>query len=297
VIERPRADSPDTTWPGRVFENDQLSYVEAMMAFVEASRSQAEPPTPTITPDMPVKAQKRALRDEEAQLRAQRRRVRQKRRKEDETWKVMRQMYRQMAAAPPSASGEDMTWVQAAQRGLRQHRKRLCAQRQAEDRLWRQQRHALRSRWMEWPTVTAWIAILVITDNCSRHCPGLPLFVAGSHVTADAIVAALKNLLPPTLRFLITDRGIHFRAKVFHALAQHHEFIHVMIARHRPQSNGIAERFVRTLKEWLSEVSWNDDQELARLLEQFVAEYNERPHQGLPIPGLSPKEFANRLWL
>ena len=297
MIERLRDDSPDTTWPGRVFENDQLSYVEAMMAFVEASHSQAEPPTPTITPGISVTAQKRALRDEEAQLRAQRRRVRQKRQKEDDTWKMMRQMYREMASASPSATGEDTAWVKAAQRGLRQHRTRLRAQRQAEDRLWRQQRHALRSRWMELPTVTAWIAILVITDNCSRHCPGLPLFVAGSHVTADAIVNALKELLPPTLRFLITDRGIHFRAKVFHALAQHHEFIHVMIARHRPQSNGIAERFVRTLKEWLYETSWNDDQQLARLLEQFVAEYNERPHQGLPIPGLSPKEFANRLWL
>ncbi len=180
------------------------------MAFVEASRSQAEPPTPTITPDMPIKAQKRVLREEEAQLRAQRRRVRQKRRKEDETWKVMRQMYGKMASAPPSVTGGDTTWVKAAQRGLRQHRKRLCAQRQTEDRLWRQQRHALRSRWAELPTVTAWIAILVITDNCSRHCPGLPLFVAGSHVTADAIVAALKDLLPPTLRFLSTESGNSF---------------------------------------------------------------------------------------
>lgn len=297
MIERPRDDSSDTTWPGRVFEDEQLSYVEAMMAFVEASQSLTDAPTPTITPAMPVKAQKRALREEDAQLRAQRQRIRQKRRKEDEVWKMMRQMYRAMAAAPPSATKEDITWVKAAQRGLRQHRKRIRAQRHAEDLLWRQQRHALRSRWMEWPTVTAWIAILVITDNCSRHCPGLPLFVAGPHVTADAIVDALKDLLPPELRFLITDRGIHFRANVFHALAQRHQFIHVMIARHRPQSNGIAERFVRTLKEWLYETSWTDDQELAKLLEQFVAEYNERPHQGLPIPGLSPKEFANRLWL
>lgn len=267
------------------------------MAFVEASQSQTDSQTPTITPDMPLKAQKHALRKEEAQLRAQRRRIRQKRRKEDEIWKGMRQMYQTMARRPSSGAKEDMTWVKDAQHGLCQHRKRIRAQRQAEDLQWRQQRHALRSRWMELPTVTAWIAILVITDNCSRHCPGLPLFVAGSHVTADAVVDALKVVLPPELRFLITDRGIHFRANVFQALAQSHQFIHVMIARHRPQSNGIAERFVRTLKEWLYETSWSDDQELAGLLEQFVAEYNERPHQGIPIPGLSPKEFTNRLWL
>ena len=75
------------------------------------------------------------------------------------------------------------------------------------------------------------------------------------------------------------------------------EFIHVLIARHRPQSNGIAERFVRTLKKWLRDKTWANDEELAALIEQFIAEYNDRPHQGLPIPGLSPNEFANRIWL
>lgn len=74
-------------------------------------------------------------------------------------------------------------------------------------------------------------------------------------------------------------------------------FVHVVIARHRPQSNGIAERFVRTIKEWLADKVWSSDQELRELLNLFLPEYNNRPHQGLPGPGLSPNEFANRLWL
>jgi len=28
-----------------------------------------------------------------------------------------------------------------------------------------------------------------------------------------------------------------------------------------------------------------------------LLEYNDRPHQGLPIPGLSPNEYAKRIWL
>jgi hypothetical protein len=62
-------------------------------------------------------------------------------------------------------------------------------------------------------------------------------------------------------------------------------------------SNGIAERFVRTLKEWLAGQTWDTTDALAALLAQFRAQYNDRPHQGLGIPGLSPTEFAHRIWL
>lgn len=137
----------------------------------------------------------------------------------------------------------------------------------------------------------------MITDNCTRHCLGLPLFVAGSKVTAEMVVTALRALLPSDLQFLITDRGVHFTAQVFQQLATEQQFIQVVIARHRPQSNGIAERFGRTLKEWLANKVWKSAQELTALLEQFRKEYNDRPHQGLGIPGLSPNEFAERIWL
>ena len=171
------------------------------------------------------------------------------------------------------------------------------ARRTQEDVEWRQKRNLIRERLSLLPIVTAWIAILVITDNCTRQCLGLPLFVVGSKVTAEMVVEALRVLLPPELQFLISDRGTHFTAKVFQELARGKDFIHVLIARHRPQSNGIAERFVRTLKQWLRDKIWANDEELAALIEQFIAEYNDRPHQGLPIPGLSPNEFANRIWL
>ena len=138
---------------------------------------------------------------------------------------------------------------------------------------------------------------MVTLDNCTRQGLGLPLFVAGPKVTSEMVVEALQVLLPPELRFLITDRGTHFTANAFKKLVLSEEFIHVLIARHRPQSNGIAERFVLTLKEWLEDKSWRDDQELAELLQQFLDEYNDRPHQGLAIPGLSPNEFAKRIWL
>jgi transposase InsO family protein len=145
------------------------------------------------------------------------------------------------------------------------------------------------------PLITTWIAILVITDNCTRQCVGLPLFVAGPKVTSELVVAALRVLLPAELHFLISDRGTHFTAQAFRQLTLEQEFIHVLIACHRPESNGIAERFVRTLKHWLADKVWTSDQQLATLLTQFLVEYNDRPHQGLALPGLSPNEFARRI--
>ena len=180
---------------------------------------------------------------------------------------------------------------------MREQRRLTIEKREGEDQAWREKCRSLRERLSQLPVITAWIAILVVVDNCTRQCLGLPLFVAGASVTSEMIVEALQVLLPPELRFLISDRGTHFKANAFKTLVLSEEFIHVLIARHRPESNGIAERFVRTLKEWLEDKSWRNDQELAALLRQFLDQYNDRPHQGLAIPGLSPNEFANRIWL
>lgn len=180
---------------------------------------------------------------------------------------------------------------------LREHRRAQMKQRQQQDEQWRLTRKSLREKRTLLPIVTTWIAFLLVTDNCSRQGLGLPLFGTGSHVTAEMVVAALRILLPANLQFLISDRGTHFTAQAFLQLATEANFLHVVIARHRTQSNGIAERFVRTLKEWLADKAWPSDEDLLEFLRLFLLDYNDRPHQGLSIPGLSPNEFAKRLWL
>jgi len=162
---------------------------------------------------------------------------------------------------------------------------------------WRTEHQALRHAFNTETRPTAWRAILLVTDNCTRQCYELPLFASGGRVSAVEIVTSCARLLPTTVQFVISDQGTHFMAKVFQQLAARAGFVHVPIARHRPESNGIAERCVRTLKEWLRQHAWTSDEELLVLLAQFVADYNERPHQGLGIPGLSPNEFAKRVWL
>jgi len=308
VAERPAVAVPEPSYPGQVFADPDRPYAEAMQAFVTTSAAPAaassQAPSDTSATDEAgaPPATRRVLRQTAQALRDQRRQVRERRRQEDRAWRMLRaerQAQRQARSRPASVSqAQGPRQAQHARwRALRAQRRTLRAQRDQEDAQWRAQRQHLRSQLERKPVVTAWIAILVITDNCSRQCLGLPLFVAGAKVTAELVVAALRRLLPAELQFLISDRGVHFTAQVFQQLARDEQFIHVLIARHRPESNGIAERFVRTLKEWLADKVWTSDQELALLLEQFRAEYNDRPHQGIAIPGLSPNEFADRIWL
>ena len=310
VVERPADERAAPTWPGQAFDDPSRDYAEAMAAFVAASRAV---PAPALTPEETAptpstRAARQAVRHEDAALRAARRQERAHRRQTDAAWQTLRQQHR--AASPPPSPrlapgrrgrhpGVDRTTRQAEAarwRALRAQRRAEQARRQQADAVWRQARQQVRAR-LTGLTVTAWIAILVITDNCTRQCLGLPLFVTGPKVTADLVVAALRALLPADLQFLISDRGVHFTAQVFEQLAWEQGFVQVVIARHRPESNGIAERFVRTLKEWLADKAWTTDAEVAALLNQFRAEYNDRPHQGVAFPGLSPNEFAGRLWL
>jgi transposase InsO family protein len=304
VVERCGAEAPAKGYPGQVFAEIERPYAEVMQAFVAASQDgsaeRAPHPAATETPAAQAvpAATPRALRRRQAELRAARRQVRERRKQEDAAWRMLRMQRRAQAvgAAGPRKRGAQAALL-AQWRALRQQRQQQRVQREREDAIWRETRQTLREQLSHSALITAWIAILVITDNCTRQCLGLPLFVAGAKVTADMVVTALRALLPDDLQFLITDRGVHFTAQVFQQLAAEQGFIHVVIARHRPQSNGIAERVVRTLKEWLADKVWASDQELAALVEQFRRDYNQRPHQGLGIPGLSPNEFAERIWL
>jgi transposase InsO family protein len=303
-----KSEVAEADYPGAVFANEQLDYEQAMNAFVATSKTKDEATglqkSADETEKLPVQAQKRLLRQQETALALARSKIRAERKQEDAAWRTLRsrRQAQQIARKRQLETGTRPAWgskkVQDEQQHqLRDQRRQQLKQRHQEDEIWRQKRLDIQTGLSDLGLVTNWIAVLVVVDNCTRQCLGLPLFVAGSNLTAEMVVEALTVLLPPQLQFLITDRGTHFTANIFEQLADGHDFIHVLIARHRPQSNGIAERFVRTLKEWLADKSWQSDQQLAQLLTNFMAQYNDRPHRGLPTPGLSPNEFANRTWL
>lgn len=273
-----------------------------MQAFVAASsaRDQRQPGPLADQQASTTRERLRQLRLEAAALQTHRRTVRELRRQEDAAWCAIQAQREQCVYDERLAVIRDYAAYRAQERQwrqLKQQRHQTLARRQDEDAVWRQERMRLRQALADVPVVTDWRAVLIVTDNCTRQCYDLPLFRNGPHVTAEQVVDQLRNVLPRHVQFVISDRGTHFTAQAFAQLAQDTRFIHVPIARHRPETNGIAERCVRTLKEWLLQYEWQSDDELEALLRQFCTMYNDRPHQGIGIPGLSPNEFAGRMWL
>ena len=191
VIEQIADPTQERHWPGQVFADESRDYAEAMLDFVAASRDLAVPESARNAPEKEtLKAQKRTLRREEAALQDERRDLRQRRQLEDAAWAALKgaRKTQPTGAAKPSAperKAQDQQW-----RILRDQRRAAVIRRKEVAQEWKQKRLVLRQQWTELPIVTAWIAILVITDNCSRQCLGLPLFVAGPRVTAELIASS-----------------------------------------------------------------------------------------------------------
>lgn len=300
VVERPKKDGEVPHWPGQVFADAELDYQEAMLQYVGATLDRLVhlPAERSLEPQEPTRWR------QEWEGRAQRYLVREQRKREDAAWKAAKterrsakQAYQALSKPERQQQREawqvaDQTWCQ-----LRERRRHTLLARKQEDQAWHQRNRQLKAGPAEVSQVRQWIAILVVTDNCTRQCLGLPIFMTGSRVTSKELTAALRAVLPEELDFLISDQGTHFRSIVFAQLVQDCGFIHVPVYRHRPESNGIAERFVLTLKDWLRSKSWQSGEELEAMLSIFQPEYNDRPHQGLAIPGLSPNEFAKRIWV
>jgi transposase InsO family protein len=301
VIGGPRPGATDAarTWPGQVFADPEVAYGAAMREYVRRSAPRTSR-RPARRPRQKTEEQptRRTPRQQQHHLDQQRAHLLRQRQQEDAAWEVACRERRAWLRPERWTPGYWAAYLSAEDQWLRRRdqRQATLARRQQEETQWYTEQERVQAA-LAPAAKPPWVAILVLTDNCTRQCRGLPLFAVGAKVTAEDVIAALRALLPTQLQFLISDRGTHFTAHEFAQFAQEEDFVHVLIARHRPESHGIAERFVRTLKEWLAAHAWDGVEVLGRLLAQFRAQYNDRPHQGLPLPGLSPNEFAARIWL
>jgi transposase len=171
VIEQPADTESKRTWPGQVFANENLDYAEAMLEFVTASKAAGPPLSHPESPESrSIKAQKRALHQAEQKIRAARRVVRAQRSLADQAWAALKTEHQTEKAPPTAGSGAEPQAQDAPWRVLRAQRPASLVQRNQQEQSWRQERQTFRERWWQLPISAAWIAILVITDNCTRQC-------------------------------------------------------------------------------------------------------------------------------
>jgi transposase InsO family protein len=98
------------------------------------------------------------------------------------------------------------------------------------------------------------------------------------------------------VRVLLTDNGSAYRGHRFEALCGRRGLRHHWTRPYRPQTNGKAERFIRTcLGEWAYARSYRTSVARASALPDFLRYYNEdRFHMG--ISGLTPMQRLATHW-
>jgi transposase InsO family protein len=86
-----------------------------------------------------------------------------------------------------------------------------------------------------------------------------------------------------TWRALMTDNGSGYRSRRFQALRRQLRIRHVWTRPYRPQTNGKAERFIRTcLARWAYAAAYHSSRQRAEMLPEWLRYYNrERPHTAL----------------
>ncbi len=132
--------------------------------------------------------------------------------------------------------------------------------------------------------------VLVVMDDRSRYTYALRVLPSA---TAEDVLAVLKEVLPPTVRYIITDNGSQFTADDFKEFCEgESEILHVRIYAHHPNENGRCERHIRTVKDHLELRDWENEEELDMALDDVADELIDTPHQGIGF--VTPAAFQTQ---
>ncbi|EYC07815.1 hypothetical protein Y032_0068g142 [Ancylostoma ceylanicum] len=122
------------------------------------------------------------------------------------------------------------------------------------------------------------IYYLVVVDAFSKW----PEMIEMSNISASKTMKALKSLfarygLPQTI---VSDNGTKFTSEQFKAMCDEGGIVHIKTAPYRPQSNGLAERFVDTLKRGIKKLK-GEERPSEETLNVVLQAYRTTPNSSL----------------
>lgn len=133
--------------------------------------------------------------------------------------------------------------------------------------------------------------LYVFIDDCSRTLFADIFPDQTSYSAAIALDEALR-MLPFEVECMYSDNGKEFKG-AFKALCKERSLPQQFTRAYRPQTNGKAERVIKTLKQLLRQYHFVSREERRRILYAIVRHYNHlRPHQSLG--DISPFAFLEQ---
>jgi len=130
-----------------------------------------------------------------------------------------------------------------------------------------------------------WENAHVAVDDHSRLAYVEVLHNEGRDTCTDFLIRAVQfyRKHDVVIERVMTDNGPGYRSRLFNRTCRRLQIRHIYTRPYTPQTNGKAERFIRTLKErWAYACSYRNSARRTRALEPFLNGYNHhRPHAGI----------------
>ncbi|XP_037505909.1 uncharacterized protein K02A2.6-like [Rhipicephalus sanguineus] len=123
--------------------------------------------------------------------------------------------------------------------------------------------------------------VLIVVDSHSKWIEAVPVAHANSRSTVENLRTMFAQFGIP--RTVVSDNGTPFTGFDFRQFMERNGIVHIRTSPHHPQSNGLAERAVRTVKDGLKKIG---NAELTTSLARVLCNYRNTPQQS----GLSPSE-------
>ena len=137
----------------------------------------------------------------------------------------------------------------------------------------------------------------VFVDDASRYAVVVPVADERGESASWAVELAAARFAEIGIRIerMLTDNGASYRSHAYRDTLARHEIRHKRTRPFRPQTNGKAERFIRTLlDEWAYARPYRSNGDRLHALRRNIDFYNHgRPHTA--IGGLVPQAAVNNV--